>query len=152
MSMQRLSQLNITLPAAPKPLGAYTPAVQSDKLIFLSGQLPLVNGALPEAYIGKLGYNVSVESAQAAARQAILNALAILQEQVGLDHIRRIVRLSGYISSTPIFTEQPRVLNAASELLVAIFGEAGVHARLALSVPVLPLDACLELEIIAETE
>lgn len=152
MSMQRLSQLNITLPPAPKPLGAYTPAVQSGKLIFLSGQLPMVNGELPEVYLGKLGYNVSVENAQAAARQTILNALAILHEQVGLNHIRRIVRLSGYISSTPIFTEQPRVLNAASELLVSIFGEAGVHARLALGVPVLPLDACLEIELIAETE
>ena len=79
-----------------------------------------------------------------------MNALAILDDVVGLDNVRRIVRLAGYVSSTPSFTEQPKVLNAASELLHSVFGESGVHARLALAAPVLPLDACIELEIIAE--
>ena len=152
MPAQRLRTLGLTLPAAPKPIGVYVPAVQSGNLVFLSGQLPLVEGKLPAEYAGKLGYNISVEVGQAAARQATLNALAILDDAVGLDHVRRIVRLAGHVSSTPIFTEQPRVLNAASELLVDVFGEAGVHARLALGAAVLPLDACIEIELIAEVE
>jgi enamine deaminase RidA (YjgF/YER057c/UK114 family) len=152
MYSENLQKLNIILPPAPKPIGAYTPAVRSGQLIFLSGQLPVVNGQLPPEFTGKVGYNVTLETAQSAARQATLNALAILQETVGLDHVRRVVRLAGYVSSTPIFTQQPQVLNAASDLLKAVFGEAGIHARLALSAPVLPLDACIELELIAEVE
>ena len=152
MSLPQLEALHITLPPAPKPLGAYTPAVRTGNLIFLSGQLPLVDGAIPPEYVGKLGYNVTEEAAGAAARQATLNALAILEESVGLSHVRRIVRLAGYISSTPAFTAQPRVLNASSELLAALFGDAGVHARLALGVPSLPLDACIELELIVEVD
>lgn len=152
MSFPPLEKLNIVLPAAPKPIGAYTPAVRTGNLVFLSGQLPFVDGTLPAEYTGKLGYNVSSEAAQAAARQATLNALAILQETVGLTKVRRIVRLAGYVSSIPVFTAQPQVLNAASELLTAIFGDAGIHARLALGVPALPLDACLELEFIVEVE
>lgn len=147
-----LEKLNITLPPAPKPIGVYTPAVRSGQLVFLSGQLPLVDGKLPEAFTGKLGYNVTLATGQEAARQATLNALAILQDMVGLDHVRRIVRLAGHVSSTPLFTEQPQVLNAASELLGKVFGEAGVHARLALGAPVLPLDACVEIELIAEVD
>lgn len=150
MPTQRLSKLGLTLPAAPKPLGVYVPAVRSGNLVFLSGQLPMVNGSLPAEYTGKLGYNVSVEMGQAAARQATLNALAILDSVVGLDNVVRIVRLAGHVSSTPIFTEQPKVLNAASQLLGDVFGEAGVHARLALGAVALPLDACVEIELIAE--
>lgn len=152
MSIQSLERLHLTLPPAPKPIGAYTPAVRTGNLLFLSGQLPSVDGSLPAEYTGKLGYNVSSETAQAAARQATLNALAIVHEMVGLDAVKRIVRLAGYVSSTPVFTEQPKVLNAASELLAEVFGDTGVHARLALGVPALPLDACLELELIVEVE
>ncbi|HEY3379042.1 MAG TPA: RidA family protein [Armatimonadota bacterium] len=150
MALATLATLGITLPAAPKPIGSYVPAVRSGQLVFLSGQLPFIDGKLPEEYTGKLGYNVSVETGQAAARQAVLNALAILDAEVGLAQVRRIVRLAGYVSSTPIFSQQPAVLNGASELLVAVFGEAGIHARLALGAPVLPLDACLEIELIVE--
>ncbi len=150
MSLPQLEALNIILPTAPKPIGAYTPGVRTGNLIFLSGQLPFVNGAIPPEYLGKLGYNISLEHGQAAAKQATLNALAIIEEMVGLQQVRRIVRLAGYISSTPAFTAQPTVLNAASELLAALFGDAGIHARLALGVLSLPLDACLELELIVE--
>jgi enamine deaminase RidA (YjgF/YER057c/UK114 family) len=150
MSLPQLEKLHLVLPTAPKPIGAYAPAVRTGNLIFLSGQLPSVDGAVPPEYLGKLGFNVSIDVAQAAARQATLNALAILEDMIGLNHVVRMVRLAGYISSTPTFTAQPQVLNAASELMGAVFDDAGVHARLALGVPSLPLDACLELELIVE--
>jgi len=152
MLTQRLTELGITLPAAPKPLGVYVPAVRSGNLLFLSGQLPLVEGQLPREYTGKLGFNISLESGQAAARQATLNALAILDDVVGLEHVLRIVRLAGHVSSTPTFTEQPKVVNAASELLGNVFAEAGFHARLALGAVSLPLDSCIELELIVEVK
>ncbi len=152
MIKERLAELQITLPAAPLPLGHYVPAVRTGNLVFLSGQLPLVEGKLPAEFTGKLGYNVTPEDGQAAAKQAALNALAVLESTVGLEHVRRIVRLAGYVSSTPAFTAQPAVLNAASELLVQVLGDAGIHARLALATPTLPIDACIELEIIAEVE
>lgn len=152
MIVDTLNKLHIALPPPPQPIGVYVPAVRTGDLIFLSGQLPMVEGALPEEFRGKLGFNITLETSQAAARQATLNALAILHAQVGLDHVKRIVRLAGFVSSTPVFTQQPQVLNAASELLASIFGDAGIHARLALSAPVLPLDACVELELIAEVE
>jgi enamine deaminase RidA (YjgF/YER057c/UK114 family) len=112
----------------------------------------MLDGKLPDEYRGKLGYNISLETGQAATRQATLNALAIIEDAVGLEHVRRIVRLAGFVSATPAFTEQPKVLNAASELLGQVFGEAGAHARLALAAPVLPLDACVELELIVEVD
>lgn len=152
MILHRLDELQIILPPAPKPIGVYVPAVRSGNLVFLSGQLPLRAGMLPDEFTGKVGDTVSLPAAQAAARQAILNALAILHDLVGLDSVRRIVRIAGYVSSVPAFTGQPQVLNAASELLGQIFGETGIHARLALGAPVLPLDACLEIEVIAEVE
>jgi len=138
MVRERLATLGVTLPKAPKPIGVYVPAVRSGNLIFLSGQLPLVDGQLPPEYAGKLGYATSIAHGQAAARQATLNALAILDDLVGLEHVQRIVRLAGYVNSTPAFTQQPAVLNAASELLGAILGDAGIHARLALGAAALP--------------
>ena len=99
-----------------------------------------------------MGYNIPLETGQAAARQATLNALAILQDAVGLDNVQRIVRLIGHISSVPTFTEQHKVLNATSELLGSVFEKAGVHARLALGAVALPLDACVELELTIEVK
>lgn len=150
MVLERLTELGVALPAAPKPIGTYVPAVRSGNLVFLSGQLPLVSGSLPPEYAGKLGEGVSIEQGQAAARQATVNALAILQDVVGLDAVRRVVRLAGHVSSAPGFTRQPEVLNAASELLGRAFGEGGLHARLALGSASLPLDACIEIELIVE--
>lgn len=150
MITQRLQALGITLPAAPTPLGVYLPAVRSGQLLLLSGQLPLVDGKLPREYTGKLGAQVSMEAGQAAARQATLNALAILEREVGLEHVRRIVRLAGHVSCVPEFSEHPKVVNAASELLGSVLEQAGTHARLALGAVSLPLDACIELELIVE--
>ena len=133
-------------------MGAYVPVVRSGSLIFLSGQLPFVEGKLPAEYSGKLGYNVPLEQGQAAARQAVLNALAIIEGIVGLENVNRIIRFAGHISCTPTFTEHPKVLNPSSELLAQIFGDAGVHARLALGAVSLPLDACVEIEMIVEVK
>lgn len=150
MPLQRLAALGLSLPAAPKPLGVYVPVVQSGNLLFLSGQLPLIDGKLPPEYAGKLGAEVSIEVGQAAARQATLNALAILHAHAGLEKVRRIVRLAGHINSTPDFIQQPQVLNASSELLGTVLGDAGIHARLALGAAALPLGACIEIELIVE--
>lgn len=145
----RLRELGITLPQAPKPVAVYIPAVRSGNLLFISGQLPSENGQLPET--GKLGGDVSVEQGQAAARRATLNALAIARDMLGsLDHVSQVVRLVGYVASAEGFTQQSVVVNGASELLGQIFGEQGRHARLALGAAELPLNAPVEIELILE--
>jgi len=150
MPLAKLASMGITLPAAPTPIGAYVPAVRTGNLVFVSGQLPLIDGKLPAEYTGKLGFNIQTEGGQAAARQATLNALAILEAQVGLAKISRIVRTAVFVASTPCFTAHPAVANGASELLAAVFGDAGLHARAAVGAVVLPLDACVEVELIVE--
>lgn len=150
--IETLTEKGITLPAAPKPLGIYQPAVKTGNLVFLSGILPLVDGHLPNEYTGKLGFNIHNDAAGKAAQQSILNAVAILNEYYGLDNIVRIVRMTGHIACTPAFTEHPIVLNYASELLGRIFGDNGVHARLALGSVALPLNSCIEIELIVEVK
>ena len=148
----RLAELGITLPAVAAPVAAYVPAVRSGTLVWTSGQLPSVDGALVAT--GKVGIGEGlIDPAQAAglARTAALNALAAVAEQAGsLDRVRRVVKLVGYVASDPSFTGQPQVINGASELLGQIFGEAGVHARSAVGVAVLPLDAPVEIELVVE--
>jgi enamine deaminase RidA (YjgF/YER057c/UK114 family) len=147
---EKLKELGITLSDAPKPLGSYIPCVQTGNLLFLSGILPLKGGKLIRA--GKLGESVSIEEAQECARQCIINALSVLKSHLGsLDKIKRCVKLNGYVASAPDFTEQPKVLNAASDLLFEIFGEAGRHARAAVGVYVLPLNSPVEIDFIFET-
>lgn len=145
----RLQQLGITLPMPPKPVAAYVPAVRSGSLIFVSGQIPFREGKL--ICSGPVPSQVSIEEARAAARQCALNALAILAAEVrDLDSIQRIVRLGVFVCSDPGFTDQPKVANGASELLVEIFGESGRHARAAVGSVALPLGATVEVEMIAE--
>ena len=145
----RLIELGITLPEVAKPVAAYIPAVISGNLVFTSGQLPVVNGVLPET--GKLGAGVSEASGKDLARTAALNALAAVQSVIGsLDRVTRIVKLVGYVASDPSFTGQPGVINGASEVLGEIFGDAGIHARSAVGVTVLPLDSPVELDLIVE--
>lgn len=145
-----LSQLGLTLPPAPKPVAAYVPAVRSGNLIFVSGQLPFQEGQL--AATGPVPGTTSVESAQSAARLCILNALAILADQLGgdLNRVERIVRVGVFVQSNPGFSEQPKVANGASELLQQIFGERGRHARAAVGSVALPLNASVEVELVAE--
>jgi enamine deaminase RidA (YjgF/YER057c/UK114 family) len=145
----RLIELGSPLPSVAKPVAAYTPAVVTGNLVFTSGQLPFTNGALPET--GKVGATVSPENAKVYARQAALNALAAVKLVIGdLDRVTRVVKLVGFVASVPEFSGQPGVINGASEFLNEVFGDAGVHARSAVGVPVLPLDSPVELEIIVE--
>ena len=145
----RLAILGLELPSLATPAGAYIPAVVSGNLVFTSGQLPFVSGALPAT--GKVGGTVSPEDAKTHAATCVLNALAAVQFAIGsLDRVTRIVKVVGFVASDPSFTGQPGVINGASELLGEIFGDAGVHARSAVGVAVLPLDSPVEVELIVE--
>ncbi|MBX6370796.1 MAG: RidA family protein [Acidothermus sp.] len=150
---ERIAALGLRLPPVPAPVAAYVPAVRSGPYVFTSGQLPMVDGELVET--GKVGTDVdadvSPEAAKAAARICVLNALAAVRDLVGeLGKVRRIVKVVGYVASSPNFTGQPGVVNGASELLGEIFGDAGAHARSAVGVAALPLDAPVEIELIVE--
>ena len=145
----RLAELGLVVPATSKPVAAYLPAVTSGNLVYTSGQLPLEDGALPA--IGKVGAEVAAEDAAVYARQCVLNGLAAARSAIGsLDRITRVVKVVGFVASDPAFTGQPGVINGASELLHDIFGEAGQHARSAVGVAVLPLDAPVEIEFVFE--
>jgi enamine deaminase RidA (YjgF/YER057c/UK114 family) len=150
----RLTELGITLPEVAAPVAAYVPAVIAGNLVFTSGQLPFISGALPAT--GKVGDGhglVPAADAKDYARVAILNALAAVKSVLGsLDRVTRIVKVTGFVASVPEFTGQPGVINGASELLGEIFGEQGAHARSAVGVPVLPLDSPVEIEIIVAFE
>ena len=147
----RLIELGSPLPELAKPVAAYVPAVISGNLVFTSGQLPFVSGSLPET--GKLGGSVNADDAKTYARQCALNALAAVKSVIGdLDRVTRVVKLVGFVASTPDFSGQPGVINGASEFLGDVFGDAGQHARSAVGVPVLPLDSPVELELIVEFE
>lgn len=146
----RLTELSLSIPAIAKPVAAYVPATITGHLVLTAGQLPFVDGALPAT--GKVGAEVSEEDAARYAGQCVLNALAAVQGVIGsLDRITRIVKVTGFVASAPDFTGQPAVLNGASTLLGDIFGdEIGAHARSAVGVAVLPLDAPVEVELIVE--
>jgi enamine deaminase RidA (YjgF/YER057c/UK114 family) len=148
----RLAELGLTLPDVAAPLASYVPAVRSGSLVYTSGQLPLVSGSLLAT--GKVGVGDGlVDPAEAAglARTAALNALAAVRALVGdLDDVVRVVKVVGFVASDPAFTGQPAVINGASELLGAVFGDAGVHARSAVGVAVLPLDSPVEVELVVE--
>jgi enamine deaminase RidA (YjgF/YER057c/UK114 family) len=142
----RLAELGIVLPAPPRPVAAYVPVVVAGGLAHVSGQLPFVDGRL---VTGRLGEDVSLEQGTAAARACGLMILAQLEAALGsLDRVERIVKLGAFVSSAATFTDQPKVANGASELMVDVFGEAGKHARSAVGVPVLPLGAAVEVDAI----
>jgi enamine deaminase RidA (YjgF/YER057c/UK114 family) len=147
---QRLAERGLTLPAVAKPLAAYVPVVRTGNYVYTSGQLPTVDGQLVET--GKVGATVSPEAAKAAARVCMLNALAAVSSVVGeLSDVVRVVKVVGYVASSADFHGQPGVVNGASELLGDVFGpEIGAHARSAVGVAVLPLDAPVEIELIVE--
>jgi enamine deaminase RidA (YjgF/YER057c/UK114 family) len=148
----RLIELGHPLPSVAKPVAAYVPSVVTGNLCFTSGQLPFVDGALPLS--GKVGEGaelVNPADAKVLAKLCALNAIAALKLAIGdLDRVTRIVKVVGFVASVPEFTGQPGVINGASEFLGEVFGDAGIHARSAVGVPVLPLDSAVEVEIIAE--
>ena len=143
----RLAELGLAVPEVAKPVAAYVPAVVSGDLVFTSGQLPMRNGEL--MVTGKVGGEVSPEEAVACAQQCALNAIAAVKSMIGdLDRVAQVVKVVAFVASTPDFTGQPGIANGASELFGTVFGDAGVHARSAVGVPVLPLDAPVEVEIV----
>lgn len=147
----RLAELGYTVPGVAAPVAAYVPAVRSGAYVFTSGQLPMVEGSL--AATGKVGAEVSADDAKRLAAICALNALAAVKAEIGdLDKVRRIVKVVGFVASAPEFTGQPGVVNGASELLSEVFGPQGLHARSAVGVAVLPLDAPVEVEIIVEVD
>lgn len=146
----RIQQLGLTLPAAPKPVASYVPYVRTGNLVFVSGQIPLRDGK--PAFTGKVGPGLPVAQAQEAARLCVLNALAILKDAAGGDlrRVRRIVRVVGHVAVDGGFSDVHVVTNGASDLLVQVFGESGRHSRLALGAAELPLNVPFELDLIAE--
>lgn len=145
----RLADLGLTVPDVVPPVAAYVPAVRSGNQVFTAGQLPMRDGALIAT--GKVGDGITPEQAAECARQCALNAIAAVKSVIGdLEKVVRVVKVVAFVASTPDFTGQPGVANGASELLAAAFGDAGIHARSAVGVPVLPLDAPVEVEILVE--
>lgn len=145
----KLKELGIDIPATPKPVAAYVPAVQVDKYIYTSGQIPFVNGELK--YKGKVGGSLNESDGYEAAKICVINCLSAIKGMAGsLDNIDKIVKVAGFVNSAAGFNAQPKVVNGASELLGQIFGEAGQHARSAVGVSELPLDAAVEVEMIVK--
>jgi len=146
---KRLESMGIRLPKVTAPVASYVPYVVSGNLVFVSGVLPFEDGEL--LFTGRVGQKVSFEQAQAAARRCATNLIASLEAAAGdLDDVKRIVRLEGYVASEPGFTDQHKVVNAASELVAEVFGERGVHSRIAVGVAAIPLGAPVEISAIAE--
>jgi len=146
---ERLAALGLTLPPVVAPLAAYVPAVRSGTMVYTAGQLPVIDGQLLST--GKVGAEVGAAEAAALARTCALNALAAAASVAGgLSSIARVIKLTGFVASAPTFTQQAQVINGASELLLEVFGDAGRHARSAVGMAVLPLDAPVEVELIAE--
>ena len=145
----KLKELGLTLPDPPKPVANYVPVVRVGDLLFLSGVLPSRDGQL--IMTGKLGQELTIEQGKAASRVAVLNGLSIIRHAAGsLDRVKQIVKMVGHIASAPGFTDQPQVLNGASDLLVAVFGDAGRHARVAVGAAELPRQAPVEIELIVQ--
>jgi enamine deaminase RidA (YjgF/YER057c/UK114 family) len=146
---ERLAALGLIVPEPAKPVAAYQPTVRTGDYVYVSGQLPLVGGELPRT--GKVGADVSEDEAKELAAQCALNVIAAVKAEIGeLSNVRRVVKLVGFVASDPDFTGQPAVINGASELLGEVFGDAGRHARSAVGVSVLPLDAPVEVEAVVE--
>lgn len=144
----KLSELGIELPNVAAPVAAYVPATKVGNQVWTSGQLPLIDGALPAT--GKVGAEVNEEDAYGYARQAALNAIAAVDALVGVDNIARVLKIVGFVASEPSFTGQPAVINGASDLMKEVFGDAGEHARSAVGVAVLPMDTPVEVELVVE--
>lgn len=145
----KLKELGLVLPDPPKPVANYVPVVRVGNLLFLSGVLPSRDGQL--IMTGKLGQELTIDQGKDASRVAVLNGLSIVKQEVGsLNHVKRIVKMVGHIASASGFTDQPQVLNGASDLLVSVFGEAGRHARVAVGAAELPRQAPVEIELVVE--
>jgi enamine deaminase RidA (YjgF/YER057c/UK114 family) len=153
MIEERITELGLDLPSPPNPAGSYVPVVIEGDLVYVSGQIPLQSGSVPEIFRGKVTSVVNIEIAQDAARVCTLNALSHIKAALGdLDRVRKFIRLSGYVNSDPTFTDQPKVINAASDMLADIFGHAGKHTRLAIGASSLPLGSAVEIEFLVKSD
>lgn len=149
MIKKRLKDLGISIPNAPKPAGSYVPIVLTGKLAFVSGQIPIKDGQV--VYQGKVGDTQSIDDAQEAAKLCVINGLAQIEAYCGtLDNLEKIIKISGFVNSIKDFTEHPKVINAASDLLMKIFDEKGRHSRIAIGVSSLPLNATVEIDMVVE--
>ena len=149
MIEKTLKDLGISIPNAPKPAGSYVPIVLTGKLAFVSGQIPIKDGQV--VYQGKVGDTQSIDDAQEAAKLCVINGLAQIEAYCGtLDNLEKIIKISGFVNSTKDFTEHPKVINAASDLLMKIFDEKGRHSRIAIGVSSLPLNATVEIDMVVE--
>ncbi|MGI6620119.1 MAG: RidA family protein [Bacillota bacterium] len=145
---EKLAELGLSLPEVPTPVASYVPAVKQGNWVHVSGQIPLRDGKL--RVTGKVGSEITLEEAQAEAKQCALNALAVIKSVVGsLDKVERIVKVTGFVACSPDFTDAPKVVNGASDLFLEVFGDKGRHARAAVGVAALPLDCAVEVEVIA---
>ena len=148
---ERLQELGVSLPAPAVPVAAYVPCVRTGSMVYVSGQVPVLDGK--PSHLGHLGDNVDLEDGRAAARTCAVNVLAALKAELGeLSRVRRVVKVTGFVASTPGFTDMPKVVNAASELFADAFGDAGRHARAAVGVAALPLGVPVEVEAIVEVD
>jgi enamine deaminase RidA (YjgF/YER057c/UK114 family) len=148
---QRLEQLGVSLPTPAAPVAAYLPCVRTGNLVYVSGQVPVVDGKPTQ--VGRLGETVGLEDGVAAARTCAVNVIAALKAELGeLARVRRVVKLTGFVASTPEFTDHPKVINGASELFGEVFGDAGRHARAAVGMAALPLGVPVEVEAIVEVD
>ena len=149
MIEDKLRELSIDLPTPPSPAGSYIPVVTTGNLAFVSGQIPMKEGKV--VFVGKVPDKQSLDEARDAAKICIINGLAQLKANLGsLDKITKFVRISGFVNSNPEFTEQPKVINAASDLLVEIFGDMAKHSRIAVGVASLPLNSTVEIDMVVE--
>lgn len=147
----KLQEMGIAVPDVPKPVAAYVPAVRIGDIIYTSGQIPFVDGKVQ--YKGKVGADITLEDGYAAARVCVVNCLAAVKSLAGsLDNIEKIIKVVGFVNSAAGFTDQPKVINGASELLAEVFGEAGAHARSAVGVAELPVDSAVEVELIVKVK
>ncbi len=145
---ERLAQLGLSLPEVPAPVASYVPGVKAGNWVYVSGQTPFKDGKL--RVTGKVGNEVTLEEAYEEAKQCALNAMAVIKSVAGsLDNVERIVKVTGFVASTPDFTDAPKVVNGASDLFVKVFGDRGKHARSAIGVISLPLDCSVEVEVVA---
>jgi len=152
LNVNDLNAFEQQLPPAPAPVGSYVPCIRHGDLVYTSGMIPMWNGELScTGAVG--GYGVDDEAAQEAARHCILNALSVIRAEIGsLQNVERIIKLTGYVNSTPAYTNQPGIINAASNLLVDVFGDKGKHARAAVGVAALPLGASVEIDLIVQVK
>ena len=153
MIEEKLSSIGIKLSSPPQPIGSYIPVVQSGNLIFVSGQIPLVQGTLPEKYKGKVLSKVSLTDAVEGARQCIINGLEQINKFLGgLETITKFVKITGYVNCDPSFKDHPKVINGASDFILEIFGDKGKHTRVAVGATSLPLDSVVEIDILCEVQ